>query len=368
MIPGFVRTVHHIDDFADPRLVQRQSAIDPRGGRLDGRERALARRTSSSASAVKPTVGGNGVDRAAFSRSRRARGASWGNVSGLGAARCSSASAASRRARTRLACCRPSPRSRARPDARLVIAGGASLLDHHAYQAAFGRELTRSEMGPRRFRCSARSPTPTCPRSTASPPRSSSLRSRKASGFACSRRWRAERRSSSRGSRPSSTISIRPTRSGAIRPIRHRSRGDAPIAAVGRRARFARAARSSPRGSAGATSRAPSAGLSPLAGARPCLRCASSSAGPTAGAKAAIRPRSSSGIFSARARAIPSRTSCAQPAGAADRLRARARPSTATPVRSRSANSRASKRRPRNSRAKQGARVACETFLDGDAR
>jgi glycosyltransferase-like protein len=31
---------------------------------------------------------------------------------------------------------------RARPDARLVIAGGASLLDHHAYQAAFGRELT----------------------------------------------------------------------------------------------------------------------------------------------------------------------------------------------------------------------------------
>ena len=31
---------------------------------------------------------------------------------------------------------------RARPDARLVIAGGASLLDHHSYQAAFGRELT----------------------------------------------------------------------------------------------------------------------------------------------------------------------------------------------------------------------------------
>jgi len=31
---------------------------------------------------------------------------------------------------------------RARPDARLVIAGGASLLDHHTYQAAFGRELT----------------------------------------------------------------------------------------------------------------------------------------------------------------------------------------------------------------------------------
>jgi glycosyltransferase involved in cell wall biosynthesis len=31
---------------------------------------------------------------------------------------------------------------RARPDARLIIAGGASLLDHHSCQAAFGRELT----------------------------------------------------------------------------------------------------------------------------------------------------------------------------------------------------------------------------------
>ena len=31
---------------------------------------------------------------------------------------------------------------RARPDAQLVIAGGASLLDHHDYQAAFGRQLT----------------------------------------------------------------------------------------------------------------------------------------------------------------------------------------------------------------------------------
>ncbi len=92
------------------------------------------------------------------------------------------------------------------PTRELVVAGGASLLDHGAYQQAFRARL--EAMGGRgRFRpcSSASSPTGTCRDSIVSHRRWFSLRSRKGSAFACSKRWRAACRSLRRASSRSSS-------------------------------------------------------------------------------------------------------------------------------------------------------------------
>ena len=73
LIPAFVRTVHHIDDFADPRLVARQGAVDPRGGRPDGRQRALAGESHRARSAAAPKSAATAWTLADIPRSRRIR-------------------------------------------------------------------------------------------------------------------------------------------------------------------------------------------------------------------------------------------------------------------------------------------------------
>ena len=164
-------------------------------------------------------------------------------------------------------------------------------------------------------------------------------------------------------------ISIRPMRSGAIRRLRRRSQRPCASARPDVRALLrARGPAVAARFGWRDVARAPSAGLPPLAGARPCLRCGSSSAGPMAGARVATRPRWSSRIFFARARAILFPTSCSAAARRCKSPRSGSRRSTAMHVRWRSANSRASKRQPAQFEGQEDARVACETFLDGDAR
>ena len=78
------------------------------------------------------------------------------------------------------------------PATRLVIAGGASLLDHDAYQAEFAAALAASGL-PQRSRDSHRSAAPGADarRSTAPRMRWCFPRSRKASASSCWRRWRA---------------------------------------------------------------------------------------------------------------------------------------------------------------------------------
>ena len=147
LIPTFVRTVHHIDDFADPRLVRRQSRSILAADALmvvSGLWRAkLIERFGREAD-----VGGNGVDTRRYSPHVDGAEAELGQRLGLGSGPVFlSVGGIEARKNTIRILQAFVEIHRAHPNARLVIAGGASLLDHHAYQAAFGRELTALEEG-----------------------------------------------------------------------------------------------------------------------------------------------------------------------------------------------------------------------------
>jgi glycosyltransferase involved in cell wall biosynthesis len=235
------------DDFADPRLVRRQTRSILAADALMAVS-ALWRENLIERFGREAELGGNGVD--AFRYSPRADGseAELRQRLGLGARRvflCVGGIEA-RKNTTRILQAFVEIH-RARPDARLVIAGGASLLDHHSYQAAFGRELTALREEASAVSLLGPVADSDMPGFAGWPTRSFLLRSRRASACACSRRWPAERWWWSRGFPLLSIISIRPTRSGAIRPSPRRSQQRcANRCARTLQARFARAARSSP--------------------------------------------------------------------------------------------------------------------------
>jgi glycosyltransferase-like protein len=147
LISAFVRTVHHIDDFSDPRLVRRQArsilAADALMVVSDLWREDLIKRFGREAD-----VGGNGVDGCRYSPHADGSEAELRQRLGLGTSPVflSVGGVEARKNTTRILQAFAEIH-RARPDARLVIAGGASLLDHHAYQAAFGRELTAQGEG-----------------------------------------------------------------------------------------------------------------------------------------------------------------------------------------------------------------------------
>ena len=147
LIPAFVRTVHHIDDFADPRLVRRQTRSILAADALMVVS-ALWRETLIARFGREAVVGGNGVDACRYSPHLDGSEAELAQRLGLGSGPVflSIGGVEARKNTTRILQAFVEIH-RARPDARLVIAGGASLLDHHAYQAAFGRELTALREG-----------------------------------------------------------------------------------------------------------------------------------------------------------------------------------------------------------------------------
>ncbi len=147
LIPAFVRTVHHIDDFADPRLVARQTRSILAADALMVVS-ALWRENLIKRFGREADVGGNGVDRRRYSPHADGSEAELRERLGLGSgpAFLSMGGIEARKNTTRILQAFAEIH-RARPDARLVIAGGASLLDHHSYQAAFGRELTALREG-----------------------------------------------------------------------------------------------------------------------------------------------------------------------------------------------------------------------------
>ncbi|AWN35991.1 MSMEG_0565 family glycosyltransferase [Methylobacterium radiodurans] len=135
LIPGFVRTVHHVDSFADPLLAEWQDRSIREAARLVCVSRSWADwiRGDLGAEAV---VVGNGVDlsvyRPAPTQADAAVRARW--ALGPGPVVLSVGGFEERKNTLRII--EAFARLRARhPDAQLVIAGGASLLDHAAYRA-----------------------------------------------------------------------------------------------------------------------------------------------------------------------------------------------------------------------------------------
>ncbi len=149
LIPRFARTVHHVDTFADARLsvLQRRAIIE--ADRLFVVSRLwqgwLARELAREAHLV-----GNGVDTERYAAPPDATDAEVRARLGLvpGAPMFLAVGGVEERkntARTLEAFCAVRT---AHPSCRLVIAGGASLLDHDAYQRRFAAALSRSGLPP----------------------------------------------------------------------------------------------------------------------------------------------------------------------------------------------------------------------------
>jgi glycosyltransferase-like protein len=139
LIPAFARTVHHIDQFSDPRLAALQDRSIERAD-LFFTVSALWQRHLKQMRGIDATIVGNGVDAARFSPDidgdalRRAlrlpEGPIMLAVGGIEARKNTLRMLEAFRQLLAI-----------RPDARFVIAGGASLLDHRGYQGEFAAAL-----------------------------------------------------------------------------------------------------------------------------------------------------------------------------------------------------------------------------------
>ena len=256
------------------------------------------------------------------------------------------------------------------PRAQLVIAGGASLLDHASYRPAASPPWRPMDWP---SRC-GEAVIETGPVPQADMPALYRVADvlafpswRKASASACSRPWPAAPRSSSRD-RPPFTEYLAPGDALFVDPAdpRHLARAMAATLVPTTRATPAgRRPRARRRAFLARLRRAPSRAYAACArvttGADPCLRCASPSAGPTAGARAATRPPWSCRTSSRRARATPLDDFVAKTRAALEhRQRSGARRNTASPARRRWTSSPAS--RPSASGQDPEGRVTVESL------
>lgn len=145
-IGGFLRTVHHIDGFEDPRLDAWQTAAITGADRVLCVSRVwqdnLAREYGIAAACV-----GNGVDTRRYSPDAGAADGALRARLGLGGGPVylSVGGIEARKNSERIL--RAFLRVReARPAAQLVIAGGASLLDHSGAQAGFAAALREADV------------------------------------------------------------------------------------------------------------------------------------------------------------------------------------------------------------------------------
>ncbi len=141
LIGGYVRTVHHIDDFADPRIAALQ-ARSIREADAWMTVSAMWRDALRQRFGVQATVGGNGVDLTCFRPELDGREPDLRRRLGLGPGPivlCVGGVEARKNTLRMLEAF--AEFAVLRPDAELVIAGGASLLDHDAYQRAFAERL-----------------------------------------------------------------------------------------------------------------------------------------------------------------------------------------------------------------------------------
>lgn len=144
LIPRFARTVHHLDDFSDARLAALQSrsvtASDARFVVSRLWREALRLRFDLAA-----TVVGNGVDLARFGAEPDGRETGLRHRFGLGAGPIVlSVGGVEARKNTHALLEAFLDFRKLHDAAQLVVAGGASVLDHGAYRAAFDAALQKS--------------------------------------------------------------------------------------------------------------------------------------------------------------------------------------------------------------------------------
>ncbi|MDQ0511196.1 MSMEG_0565 family glycosyltransferase [Ancylobacter amanitiformis] len=143
-IAGFARTVHHVDTFADPALMalQRQAIIAADRHFVVSR---LWQDLLLETFEARATLVGNGVDRQRFSPLPDGREAGLAARLGLGGGPIvlSVGGVEARKNTVRILDAFVALRA-LHPGAQLIIAGGASVLDHHAYRERFAAALTTS--------------------------------------------------------------------------------------------------------------------------------------------------------------------------------------------------------------------------------
>ncbi len=143
LIPAHIRTVHHIDAFGDERVARLQADAIRAADALFVVS-AHWRRQLAETFGVEAEIGGNGVDLARYSASidgSEARLRRRLNL-GDGPVFLSVGGVEARKNAVRILQAFDAVLGERR-DARLVIAGGESLLDHSAYQAEFVAQLAR---------------------------------------------------------------------------------------------------------------------------------------------------------------------------------------------------------------------------------
>ena len=150
LIPGFVRTVHHIDGFSDPELGRWQERAIVDAGRLLAVSRGWAAALAADYG-VEADVVGNGVDLAVYTAEPEPGDADLARRLGLGAGPIflSVGGFEARKNTLGIITAFASAR-RHHPGAQLVVAGGASLLDHAGYEArcCCALEAEGLEVGP----------------------------------------------------------------------------------------------------------------------------------------------------------------------------------------------------------------------------
>lgn len=144
LIRAFARTVHHVDAFRGPELpaLQRRAIVEADRHFVVSR---LWQDLLAEMFALEATIVGNGVDTARFSPVADGREAALKARLGLGEGPIvlSVGGVEERKNTTRILEAFVQLRA-LHPKAQLVIAGGASVLDHHLYQEAFAATLAAS--------------------------------------------------------------------------------------------------------------------------------------------------------------------------------------------------------------------------------
>jgi glycosyltransferase-like protein len=143
LIPGFVRTVHHLDDFGDPEIDAWQERAVRCAHRVICVSR-LWRDTLEATYGIAATVIGNGVNRQRFSPLAAPGDAEVARRLGLkpGAPLIVCVGGIERRKNTLRILEAWQRLRRELPRAQLAVVGGASLLDHSDYRGSFDAAVT----------------------------------------------------------------------------------------------------------------------------------------------------------------------------------------------------------------------------------